>query len=129
MVAILFCIANKFDIDMGQQQKTLANTSGIQYSLGMDQLHGACAKHCPEMKINFFRCNIADGLDVDVYAADPIMDWLRTEHGQWVKANAYDLTYHHRPDSRFWGYDVIIRGEITDPQKITEYFLRWPERP
>jgi len=26
-----------------------------------------------------------------------------------------------------WGYDVAIRGEINDPKRITEYFLRWPK--
>jgi hypothetical protein len=80
------------------------------------------------VRINFFRCNIADGLDVDIYAAEPIIDWLRTEQGQWVKANAYNLTFYKQPDTLMWGTDVIVRGEINDPQKVTEYFLRWPQK-
>jgi hypothetical protein len=81
------------------------------------------------MKINFFRCHIDDGLDVDVYAAEPIMAWQNTEQGQWVMANAYNLTFYKQPDTLMWGTDVIVRGEINDPQKVTEYFLRWPEKP
>lgn len=80
------------------------------------------------MKINFFRCNIAADVDVAVYAAEPILAWQATEHGQWVMAHAHDLTWHHQPDLQRWGTDVLIRGEIKDPQLITEYFLRWPTR-
>jgi hypothetical protein len=94
----------------------------------MDQLHGACAKHRSKMKINFFRCNIDEGLDVDVYAADPILSWQKTEQGQWVMSNAYNLAFYKQPDRLMWGTDVIVRGEINDPQKITEYFLRWPSK-
>ena len=78
------------------------------------------------MKITFHRFNMGDVEDVDVYAAQPILEWQQTEQGQWVMENAHNLTYHTRPDQMRWGYDVAIRGEITDPRKQTEYFLRWP---
>lgn len=78
------------------------------------------------MKINFFRCNIADDVDAAVYAAEPILAWQRTEHGQWVMSNAHNLTWHQQPDAQRWGTDILVRGELTDPRKITEYFLRWP---
>ena len=79
------------------------------------------------MKINFHRFNIPDTVDPAVAAAEPIMAWQHTEHGQWVMAHAHDLTYHHQPDAQFWGYDVVIRGSLTDPRLVTEYFLRWPQ--
>jgi hypothetical protein len=80
------------------------------------------------MKINFYRFNIADTEDPAIAAAGPILAWQNTEHGQWVMAHAYDLTYHHQPDAQFWGYDVIVRGSLSDPRLITEYFLRWPNQ-
>lgn len=69
-----------------------------------------------------------DTEDPDVMLAEPVWQWQQTDHGRWVMENAHDLTYHHRPDTNYWGYDVVIRGDLLDPQKITEYFLRWPER-
>ena len=78
------------------------------------------------MKINFFRCNIADDVDVAVYAAEPILTWQATEHGQWVMAHAHNLTWHQQPDALRWGNDVVVRGELTDPRLVTEYYLRWP---
>jgi len=63
--------------------------------------------------------------DVDIYASQPIYEWQQTEHGKWVMENAHDLTYHTRPDEAMWGYRVVIRGEISDPRKVTEYYLRW----
>ena len=63
--------------------------------------------------------------DVDIYAAQPIYQWQQTEQGQWVMANANNLTYHTIPDEAMWGHRITIRGEIADPRKQTEYFLRW----
>jgi hypothetical protein len=79
------------------------------------------------MKITFHRFNMGDVEDVDVYVAGPIHDWQQTEQGRWVMENAYNLTYHTQVDASHWGIDVAIRGEINDPKKITEYFLRWPK--
>ena len=80
------------------------------------------------MKITFHIFNIGDVEDIDIYVAEPIYQWQQTEQGRWVMENAYNLTYHTQIDQRFWGQDVAIRGEINDPKKITEYFLRWPKQ-
>jgi hypothetical protein len=80
------------------------------------------------MKITFHRFNMGDVDDIDIYVADPIYRWQQTEQGRWVMENAHDLTYHTQPDDKFWGYDVAIRGSLTDPLKITEYFLKWPNK-
>ena len=77
------------------------------------------------MKINFFRCNIADDVDAAVYAAEPILAWQSTPHGEWVMKHAHNLTLHQQRDALHWGTDVLVRGELTDPRLVTEYFLRW----
>lgn len=78
------------------------------------------------MKITFHTFRMGDVEDVDIYVAQPIYEWQQTDHGRWVMEHAYDLKYFTRPDTEAWGYRVAIRGEIKDPKKITEYFLRWP---
>lgn len=79
------------------------------------------------MKITFHRFNISDVEDPDIMIAGPLLEWQETAKGQWVMAHARDLRYHTQPDSMFWGHDVAIRGEITDPRLVTEYYLRWPD--
>ena len=79
------------------------------------------------MKINFFRCNIADDVDAAVYAAEPILAWQSSPHGAWVMKHAHNLTWHQQRDALHWGTDILIRGELTDPRLVTEYFLRWPD--
>lgn len=80
------------------------------------------------MKINFHRFRVGDVEDPEIYAAEPIRQWQETEQGQWVMQNAHSLTYVSQPDETYWGYRYTIRGEITDPKKITEYFLKWDQQ-
>jgi len=77
------------------------------------------------MKITFHRFSMGDVEDVDIYVAQPIYEWQQTEQGRWVMEHAHDLTYHTQPDQNYWGYDVIIRGEITDGPRLTEYLLKY----
>ena len=71
---------------------------------------------------------MSDVEDVDIYAAQPIYEWQQTAHGQWVMENAHNLTYHTTTDQVLMGHRIVIRGELNDPKKITEYFLRWPKQ-
>lgn len=80
------------------------------------------------MKITFHTFRMGDVDDVDIYVAAPIHEWQQTEQGRWVMENAYDLKYYTNPDPTSFGYQVGIRGEIKDPKKLTEYFLRWPKK-
>ena len=79
------------------------------------------------MKITFHRFNMTGDDDPTIMVAELIWQWQKTQKGVWVMENAHDLTWHHQTDNMHWGYDVIIRGEIRDPRKITKYMLRWPE--
>ena len=66
--------------------------------------------------------------DVEIYAAQPIYEWQQTDHGRWVMENAHDLTYHTMQDYSLMGHRIVIRGDLTDPRKVTEYYLRWPNQ-
>jgi hypothetical protein len=78
-----------------------------------------------DMKINFHTFRMGDVEDVDIYIAQPIYEWQQTEKGRWVMENAHDLTYHTTSDIAYMGYQVVIRGSISDPRKVTEYLLKW----
>ena len=62
--------------------------------------------------------------DVEVYAAQPIYEWLQTDQGKWVQERCEDLTWHTRENPYTYGWTVVIRGSITD-QHATEYYLRY----
>lgn len=68
---------------------------------------------------------MGDVEDPDIFAGEPIWQWQQTEQGRWVMENAHNLTYFRQPDPVNWGHRFLIRGEITDPRKVTEYLLRW----
>lgn len=80
------------------------------------------------MKITFHTFTMGDVEDVDIYAAQPIYEWQQTPKGQWAMENAHNLTYHTTQDFSLMGHRIVIRGEINDPRKQTEYFLRWPNQ-
>ena len=71
---------------------------------------------------------MGDVEDPEIYAAAPIYAWQQTDHGRWVMENAYDLKFYTGADPVTFGYKISIRGEIKDPKKITEYYLRWPKQ-
>ena len=79
------------------------------------------------MKINFHVFTVGDVEDPEIYAAEPIHRWQQTEQGRWVMEHAHNLTSHRLQDQNIWGYRFVIRGEIIDPKKVTEYLLRWPK--
>ena len=62
--------------------------------------------------------------DVEVYAAQPIYEYLQTEQGKWVQDRCEDLTWHTLANPDTYGWTVVIRGSITD-QHATEYYLRY----
>ena len=80
------------------------------------------------MKITFHTFSMGDVDDVDIYAAQPIYEWQQTNQGRWVMENAHDLTYYTGADPYNFGYKISITGEIGDPRKVTEYYLRWPNQ-
>ena len=78
------------------------------------------------MKVTFHTFRMGDVDDIDIYVAQPIWEWQQTDQGRWVMDNAYDLVYQTVADYAAWGHIIAIQGEIQDPKKLTEYFLRWP---
>jgi hypothetical protein len=65
-------------------------------------------------QITFHTIGLGDVEDPEIYAAEPIFAWQKTEKGQWVMAHCPDPLYRIAPDSSNWGHRVILYGNVDD---------------
>lgn len=69
--------------------------------------------------------SMGDVEDPDLYAAQPLYDWERSEQGQWVMKNAVDSpTWYRMADALTFGYKYQIRAKLMGPA-LTEWLLRY----
>lgn len=69
--------------------------------------------------------SIMDIEDPDIYAAEPLFNWEKSEKGQWVMRNAVDTpTWHRTHNYENYGYKYIIRAKLMGPS-LTEWLLRY----
>jgi hypothetical protein len=79
----------------------------------------------PRVLLHSFR--MGDVEDPYLYAAFPISDWQKTEHGQWCMQHAIGQPeFLCMPDPETMGYRVRITGELSEPN-ITYLKLRWSQ--
>jgi len=68
--------------------------------------------------------------DVDdpyLYAAFPISEWQKTEHGQWVMEHAVGQpTFYCNADPHTYGFRVEVVGDLTE-HDLTYFKLRWSQ--
>lgn len=63
--------------------------------------------------------------DPDLHAAEPLINWEKSEQGQWVMKNACDTpTWYRHSDPSIYGYRYIIRAKLMGPS-LTEWYLRY----
>jgi len=67
---------------------------------------------------------MGDVEDPELYAAQPLYEFMQTPKGQWIKENCADPQYIVRADNHNWGHKIIVYGEVED-QLATEYLLKW----
>ncbi len=68
---------------------------------------------------------LGDVEDPELYAAQPILDWERTEKGQWLHANSYEqMTFDILADNVMYGYRINIYAWLRD-EALTYYKLKW----
>lgn len=68
---------------------------------------------------------MGDVEDPDLYAAEPLLKWEKSEQGQWVMKNAADTpTWHRIADPASMGYRYQIRAKLMGPA-LTEWLLRY----
>jgi hypothetical protein len=77
----------------------------------------------PQVLLHSFRMGDVD--DPYLYAAFPISEWQKTEHGAWCMQHAVgEPTFYCNADPNSWGFRVTIMGELSEPN-ITYLKLRW----
>jgi hypothetical protein len=68
---------------------------------------------------------VDDVEDPIVYAADPLLQWQKTEQGKWVLDNSTEMpTWHRTVCYDSYGYRFIIVAKMTE--SLETYFnLKW----
>jgi hypothetical protein len=70
--------------------------------------------------------SIGDVEDPELYAAQPLWDWEKSEQGQFVMTHAKEPpTFHCTPDPYTFGTRVIITGEFREARDETYYRLKY----
>lgn len=83
---------------------------------------GDRVEECREIVIHEFR--MGDVEDPDLFAAEPLLEWEKSDAGQWAMKHAADTpTWHRSADPVTYGYRYQIRAKFTGPA-LTEWLLR-----
>jgi len=79
------------------------------------------------LKIIVHKIPMGDVEDPELYAAAPIMEWEKSEKGQWLHEHSrQQMEYIVRPNSETYGWMVLIFAWLEE-QDITYYRLKWGE--
>jgi hypothetical protein len=69
--------------------------------------------------------NMSDVEDPDLWAAESLIEWEKSDRGQWIMKNACDTpTWYRTADPSTFGYKYIITAKLTGPP-LTEWLLRY----
>lgn len=62
----------------------------------------------------FHKFTLSDVEDPEIYAANPILDWQKTEMGTWVMQHCTDTAYSITTNFDTYGYQVVIYGNLSN---------------
>lgn len=83
---------------------------------------GDRVEECKQVVVHEFTMGDVD--DPDLYAAQPLHEWEKSEAGQWVMKNAADTPVWHRiAEPMTYGYKYRITAKLMGPA-LTEWLLR-----
>jgi hypothetical protein len=72
--------------------------------------------------------SMGDVDDPDLYAAEPLIEWEKSDKGQWVMKNSCDTpTWHRMADPVSYGYKYRITAKFMGPA-LTEMLLRYGDK-
>ncbi len=67
---------------------------------------------------------MGDVEDPEIYAAQPLYEWTKSEEGQWIMENAVEEPfYHHQLDDHSYGYKFSVFAKLQGAA-LTEWLLR-----
>lgn len=68
---------------------------------------------------------MGDVEDPDLYAAEPLYQWQKSDEGTWVMENSMDTPeWHRHADPYNYGHQYSITA-VFELKKLTEYYLRF----
>lgn len=86
-------------------------------------IRGDTVEECKTVVVHEFK--ITDAEDPDLYAAEPLIAWEKSEAGQWAMKNSLDTpTWHRDMDPITYGYRYRITAKLAGPA-LTEWLLRY----
>ena len=75
--------------------------------------------------VKVYEFNMGDVEDPDLYAAEPLWQWQKTEAGQWVMEHAAETPFWHRVINPYtFGYTYHVIARLTDKDQ-TYWTLKW----
>jgi hypothetical protein len=72
----------------------------------------------------FHTFKMGDVDDPELYASAPILEWQKTDQGQWVMKHCPDPQYSIEPDTYSWGQSVKIHGPLEERDAVI-FMLKW----
>ena len=80
------------------------------------------------MKILVHSIEMGDVEDPEIYAADPIIEFEKTEQGLWLKEHSLEqMEFIIRPNGGAFGFIIHLFAQLTD-KDLTYYSLKWREK-
>jgi hypothetical protein len=77
------------------------------------------------IRVTVHKIPMGDVEDPEIYAADPIIKFEKTEQGQWLHSHSTrQLEFIIRPNQETYGWMVIIFAWLEE-QDLTYYRLKW----
>jgi hypothetical protein len=61
---------------------------------------------------------MGDVEDPDIYAAEPLLAWQKSEAGEWVMSHSVDQPQWHRTVYAFYGYRYCITARLKEQDEI-----------
>jgi hypothetical protein len=75
--------------------------------------------------VTVHRFSLGDVDDPDLYAAQPLYEWEKSEAGQWVMEHAIEVPMWHRQhDHQNWGYAYVITAHLKEVDYLF-WQLKW----
>lgn len=75
------------------------------------------------IQVHSFR--MGDVEDVEIWAAQSLYEWEKSEKGQWVMTNAIEVpVWNQTVCSDYYGYLITVQAKFTDEDAVF-YKLKW----
>jgi len=77
------------------------------------------------LKVKLHEFRVSDSEDPDIYAADYLIKWEKSEAGQWAMKNSkVTPSWHRFMDHNTFGYIYAIYAVFT-PEQLTYWTLKY----